>query len=138
MNYNRLDQGHISPDPLQGQNPLPEQNGLVRPDPVAGQDAGLRRGPLPGRFDLSLTLLPFLCFFVLAGAMFFFPEKTRSIIAQARFFFGDTLGSFYLILGFGIFLLSLYLMVSDYGKIVLGPPGEKPKHSFFTWGATMF
>ena len=138
MNYNRLDQSCTSPDRQQGQNPLPEQNGLVSPDLVAGQDAGLRRVPLPGRFDLSLTLLPFLCFFALAGAMFFFPEKTRSSIAQARFFFGDTLGSFYLILGFGIFLLSLYLMVSDYGKIVLGPPGEKPRHSFFTWGATMF
>ena len=138
MNYNRLGQSCTSPDPLQGQNPLPEQNGLVRPDLATEQDAGIRRGLLPGRFDLSFTLLPFLCFFALAGAMFFFPEKTRSIIAQARFFFGDTLGSFYLILGFGIFLLSLYLMVSDYGKIVLGPPGEKPKHSFFTWGATMF
>ena len=138
MNYNRLDQGHISPDPLQGQTPLPEQDALIRPDPASRQDTVPLRDPLPGRFDLSLTLLPFLCFFALAGAMFFFPEKTRSIIAQARFFFGDTLGSFYLILGFGIFLLSLYLMVSDYGKIVLGPPGEKPKHSFFTWGATMF
>ena len=138
MNYNRLDQGHISPDPLQGQTPLLEQDVLIRPDLVAGQDAGLRRVPLPGRFDLSLTLIPFLCFFALAGAMFFFPERTRSVIAQARFYFGDTLGSFYLILGFGIFLLSLYLMVSDYGKIVLGPPGEKPRHSFFTWGATMF
>lgn len=138
MNYNRLDQGHISPDPLQGQTPLLEQDVLIRPDLVAGQDAGLRRVPLPGRFDLSFTLIPFLCFFALAGAMFFFPERTRSVIAQARFYFGDTLGSFYLILGFGIFLLSLYLMVSDYGKIVLGPPGEKPRHSFFTWGATMF
>ena len=108
MNQNRLDQGNLISDPL------------------------------PGRFDLSLTLIPFLCFFALAGAMFFFPERTRSVIAQARLFFGDTLGSFYLILGFGIFLLSLYLMVSDYGKIVLGPPGEKPRHSFFTWGATMF
>ena len=138
MNYNRLDQGHISPDPLQGQTTLPEQDALIRPDPASRQDTVPLRDPLPGRFDLSFTLLPFLCFFALAGAMFFFPEKTRSIIAQARFFFGDTLGSFYLILGFGIFLLSLYLMVSDYGKIVLGPPGEKPKHSFFTWGATMF
>lgn len=138
MNYNRLDQSCTSPDPLQGQTPLLEQDVLIRPDLVAGQDAGLRRVPLPGRFDLSLTLIPFLCFFALAGAMFFFPERTRSVIAQARFYFGDTLGSFYLILGFGIFLLSLYLMVSDYGKIVLGPPGEKPRHSFFTWGATMF
>ena len=138
MNYNRLDQGQISPDPLQGQTPLPEQDALIRPDPASRQDTVPLRDPLPGRFDLSFTLLPFLCFFALAGAMFFFPEKTRSIIAQARFFFGDTLGSFYLILGFGIFLLSLYLMVSDYGKIVLGPPGEKPRHSFFTWGATMF
>ena len=138
MNYNRLDQSCTSPDPLQGQTTLPEQDALIRPDLVAGQDAGLRRVPLPGRFDLSFTLIPFLCFFALAGAMFFFPERTRSVIAQARFYFGDTLGSFYLILGFGIFLLSLYLMVSDYGKIVLGPPGEKPRHSFFTWGATMF
>ena len=50
MNYNRLDQGHISPDPLQGQTPLLEQDVLIRPDLVAGQDAGLRRVPLPGRF----------------------------------------------------------------------------------------
>ena len=87
MNYNRLGQSCTSPDPLQGQNPLPEQNGLFRPDLATEQDAGIRRGLLPGRFDLSFTLLPFLCFFALAGAMFFFPEKTRSIIAQARFFF---------------------------------------------------
>lgn len=109
MNYNRLDQGHISPDPLQGQTTLPEQDALIRPDPASRQDTVPLRDPLPGRFDLSFTLLPFLCFFALAGAMFFFPEKTRSIIAQARFFFGDTLGSFYLILGFGIFC---YLFIS--------------------------
>ena len=75
MNYNRLDQSCTSPDPLQGQTTLPEQDALIRPDPASRQDTVPLRDPLPGRFDLSFTLLPFLCFFALAGAMFFFPEK---------------------------------------------------------------
>ena len=34
--------------------------------------------------------------------------------------------------------MSLYIAFSRYGNIVLGEPDEKPKYSFFSWGAMMF
>ena len=38
----------------------------------------------------------------------------------------------------GVLLVSLFLAFSKYGNIVLGSPDEKPKYSFFAWGAMMF
>ena len=60
------------------------------------------------------------------------------VIHQIRFFLGDTLGSYYLIIGLGVLLISVYLAFSKYGNIVLGEPDEKPKYSFFVWGSMMF
>ena len=59
-------------------------------------------------------------------------------MSQIRFFFGDTFGTYYLLIGLGIFLLSLFIAGSKYGDIVLGEKGEKPKYSFFSWGSMMF
>ena len=44
----------------------------------------------------------------------------------------------YLAVGLGILLVSLWIAFSDIGKITLGKPGEKPKYSFWTWGAMVF
>src|SRR5699024_10218531 len=43
-----------------------------------------------------------------------------------------------LIIGLGIFLVSLYIAFSKYGDIVLGNANEKPRYSFFAWGSMMF
>ena len=59
-------------------------------------------------------------------------------MSQIRFFFGDTFGTYYLVIGLGIFILSLYIACSKYGDIVLGEPNEKPQYSFFAWGSMMF
>lgn len=48
------------------------------------------------------------------------------------------MGTYYLIIGLGIFLLSIYIACSKYGTIVLGEKDEKPKYSFFAWGSMMF
>lgn len=85
-----------------------------------------------------VTLLPFITIISLAVLLFIFPEKSNNVISQVRFFFGDTLGIYYLIIGMGVLLVSLFLSFSKYGDIVLGEPGEKPKYSFFTWGSMMF
>lgn len=90
------------------------------------------------RIDWMITLIPFILIVGLAVCLFIFPEQANTVISQVRFFFGDTFGSYYLILGLGVLLISLYLMFSKYGDIVLGVPGEKPKYSFFTWGSMMF
>lgn len=67
-----------------------------------------------------------------------FPTRANEILSRIRFFFGDTLGSYYLVIGLVIFVLSIFLACSKYGKIVLGKQDEKPKYSFLSWGAMMF
>ena len=88
--------------------------------------------------DWLITIVPFLLIISLCVIFFLAPEASNKVLSSLRFFLGDTLGSYYLIIGLGIFLLSLYIAFSKYGNIVLGKPGEKPKYSFFSWGCMMF
>lgn len=90
------------------------------------------------KIDWMITLVPLGMILALCILFFLMPEQSNLVLGQIRFFFGDTFGVYYLIIGLGIFILSLYLAGSKYGDIVLGQPGEKPKYSFFSWGAMMF
>lgn len=90
------------------------------------------------RIDWMITLVPFALILGLAAVLFVFPDGSNAVISRVRFFFGDTLGLYYLVIGLGVFLVSLFLCCSKYGEIVLGDPGEKPRYSFFTWGSMMF
>ena len=85
-----------------------------------------------------ITLVPLGIVVALCVLFFIVPEQSNALLNQVRFFFGDVLGTYYLVIGLGIFLLSLFIAGSKYGQIVLGEVGEKPKYSFFTWGAMMF
>ena len=91
-----------------------------------------------GRIDWLITLVPFIIIMGVAAFLFIFPEQSNDVIGQVRFFFGDTLGSYYLILGIVVLAVAVFLSFSKYGNIVLGDPGEKPKYNFFTWGSMMF
>lgn len=90
------------------------------------------------KIDWFITLFPLALVVVLSILFFLFPEQSNVVLSQIRFFFGDTFGTYYLIIGLGIFSVSIFLAVSKYGDIVLGDKGEKPKYSFFTWGSMMF
>lgn len=90
------------------------------------------------KIDWMITLIPFILITGLAVCLFAFPKQANVVISQIRYFFGNTLGSYYLIIGIGVFIISLFLSFSNYGNIVLGEPGEKPKYNFFTWGSMMF
>ncbi len=90
------------------------------------------------KIDWVITLVPLAMVIILAVLFFFLPEQSNVILSKIRFFFGDTFGTYYLIIGLGVFLISLFLSVSKYGDIVLGEPNEKPKFSFFAWGSMMF
>lgn len=90
------------------------------------------------KIDWMITLVPLAIVCVLAVLFFFMPEQSNAILSKVRFFFGDTFGTYYLIIGLGIFIVSIFLAVSKYGEIVLGKPNEKPKYSFFAWGSMMF
>ncbi len=91
-----------------------------------------------GQIDWMITLVPLLLVLVLCVLFFFLPEQSNAIISQIRFVLGDTLGSYYLVIGLGIFLFSIFISCSKYGNIVLGGQDEKPKYSFFAWGSMMF
>lgn len=90
------------------------------------------------RIDWMITLLPLAIIIVLCVLFAFAPEQSNSVLGQIRFFFGDTFGTYYLVIGLGILALSVFIASSKYGDIVLGEPGEKPKYSFFAWGSMMF
>ena len=90
------------------------------------------------KVDWFITLIPM---FIIVGISFLFfilPEQSNDILGQIRFFFGDTFGTYYIVIGSGIFIVSIYLCTSEYGSIVLGESDEKPKYSFLTWGSMMF
>lgn len=90
------------------------------------------------KIDWVITLLPLTIIIGLCILFFLLPEQSNKILSQIRFFLGDTFGTYYLAVGLGIFTLSIYISLSKYGSIVLGNPDEKPKFSFFSWGAMMF
>lgn len=90
------------------------------------------------QIDWMITLVPFALIMGLAVFLFIFPEQSNAVIGQVRFFFGDTMGLYYLVIGLAVLIISVWLSFSKYGDIVLGEPNEKPKYSFFAWGSMMF
>ena len=90
------------------------------------------------QIDWLITLLPLLIVVALGVLFFLAPADSNRTLSSIRFFLGDTFGAYYLIIGLGVFIASLYIAFSRYGNIVLGEPDEKPKYSFFSWGAMMF
>lgn len=47
-------------------------------------------------------------------------------------------GWFYLLSATGFLVFAIYLIVSKYGNIKLGKPGDKPEYSYITWFAMLF
>lgn len=90
------------------------------------------------KIDWMITIVPLVIVVALGILFYFLPNQSNEIIGQIRYLLGDTLGVYYLIIGLGIFLLTIFVACSKYGKIVLGGQNEKPKYSFFAWGSMMF
>lgn len=90
------------------------------------------------KIDWMVTLVPFVLIMLLSALLFVFPTSSNVVIGKVRYFFGNTLGVYYLMIGLAFFMISMYLAFSKYGSIVLGGKDEKPKYSFFSWGAMMF
>lgn len=93
--------------------------------------------PLKKRLDWFITTIPFVSIVLLCFIFMAFPAASSSILGSVRFFLGDRLGSYYLIMGLGALICSFYMAFSRYGKIKLGNV-EKPQYSSFQWGTMMF
>ena len=88
--------------------------------------------------DPATTVIPFGIIGVLFIFFFAAPESSTQMLSKIRGFLGDEFGTYYLAIGLGILIVSLYIAFSDIGRITLGEPGEKPKYGFFAWGAMVF
>ena len=103
----------------------------------AGHKSGEGEVPFKERLDKITTLVPLAAVILLCIFFCLFPEGSSSVLGAIRFFLGDQLGSCYLLIGFGVFVCSLYIAFSRYGQIKLGG-GEKPEYTPFQWGSMMF
>lgn len=92
---------------------------------------------LKKRLDWTTTLIPLAAVLLLCILFLLYPEGSTSVLGSIRFFLGDQLGSYYLLIGLGVFLCSLYIACSKYGDIKLGG-AEKPDYTPFQWGSMMF
>ena len=88
--------------------------------------------------DPSTTLVPFIIILICCIFFVLKPESSTAALGRIRTFLGDDLGVYYLIIGLGVLLTSIYMAFSKYGSIILGKKGEKPQYSFFSWGSMMF
>lgn len=90
------------------------------------------------RVDWVITLAPFTTVLALCVLFAVRPAAANEILLKVRHMLGNTFGVWYLAVGFFFFLVSLYIVFSRYGEIVLGDAGEGPRYSFPAWGAMMF
>lgn len=98
------------------------------------RDSGIS---LSRRLDWFITLAPFLCIVVLCVWFVRSPEQSSQLLASVRSLLGDQMGSYYLLIGLGVFFCSLYMAFSRFGNIRLGNL-KKPEYTFFQWGSMMF
>ena len=96
-----------------------------------------RQTSLFRQIDWFTTLIPFLCILALCAWFVISPESSTNTISAIRNFLGDEMGSYYLIIGLGVFVCSLYIAFSRFGKIRLGET-DKPLYSGFQWGSMIF
>ena len=98
----------------------------------------MERENLKGRIDWITTLIPFVIVLAMMLVFMLIPSQSKLFVDTLRGFFGDTIGIYYVILGLGCVLLSLYLAFKDkYGQIKLGNI-DKPVYSNFAWGTMIF
>lgn len=92
---------------------------------------------LRSQIDWPVTLVPLAGIVVLCILFFALPEQSTAVVNAIRGFLGDDMGCYYVILGVGCVLCSLYMAFSKLGNIKLGNV-DKPEYSNFKWGSMIF
>ena len=90
------------------------------------------------RIDPATTIIPFIAILFLCIVFVVSPELSTNTLTTIRSFLGDTFGTYYLIIGLGVLVVSFWIAFSDIGKITLGRKGENPQYNFWAWGAMVF
>lgn len=87
--------------------------------------------------DWVTTLVPLAGVLILCVLLFLLPNQSTLVINTIRGFLGDDLGFYYVLLGIGGVICSLYMAFSKFGQIKLGKI-DKPEYSSFKWGTMIF
>ena len=90
------------------------------------------------KIDPATTIIPFIIIAILCIYFTLDPENSSYCLSLIRWFITDKFGLLFLMTGLFVFLISLWIAFSDLGRIKLGGADEKPKYSFFRWGAMVF
>lgn len=88
--------------------------------------------------DRVATFVPLIVIVALGVLFMLRPEQSRLVTETIRNFLGDEFGLYYMLLGLGIFMVTMYMAFSKYGRIKLGSADEKPQFSSFAWGSMIF
>ncbi len=75
---------------------------------------------------------------VMATWAIFAPDQAETVIGEAVAWVVDWFGWFYVLLTTAVLVFVLYLAVSRYGSIKLGPDHSKPQFSTFAWASMLF
>lgn len=89
-------------------------------------------------FSRGIMLPSLLFIFGLSFISAILPEFTENLLESAKEFIFENLNWVYVWTVTLFIIALLYLMISKYGKIRLGPNDSKPEHSFFSWIAMLF
>src|SRR5680860_1551155 len=75
---------------------------------------------------------------VMATWAIFAPDQAESVIGDAVARVVAWFGWFYVLLTTAVLVFVLYLAISRYGSIKLGPDHSKPQFSTFAWASMLF
>ncbi|MGN8920633.1 BCCT family transporter [Lachnospiraceae bacterium HCP28S3_F9] len=92
---------------------------------------------LLSRLDLSTMVIPLIVIIALCVVFMVAPEQSKAVLGSIRNFLGNDCGVYYVLLGVGAVICSMYMAFSKYGKIKLGDL-DKPQYSTFKWGTMIF
>ena len=84
-----------------------------------------------------MIILPLIVVVALCVVFILAPVESTRIMDSIRNFLGNEFGFFYILMGLGVFLITLYIAFSKYGEIKLGNL-EKPQYSDYSWATMIF
>ena len=97
----------------------------------------MKRNRNASRIDWTITLIPLAAILALCVLFMVMPGESTATLNTLRNFFCNTTGLYYILLGAGVLVVSLYIVFSKFGKIRLGNT-DKPEFSTFKWGSMIF
>ncbi len=107
-----------------------------RPDSDAGEGSSVLTGGPAVRMPVFLSSV--IGVLVMAAWAIAAPSQAEAVIGTAVGYIVDWFGWFYVALTTVVLIFVLYLAISRYGSIKLGPDHSKPEFSTFAWASMLF